>query len=52
MAYVRVRIPKYRVTKTGRIVKTGTITRYVHVKRKWSPNAQLRLHSERSGGVV
>lgn len=34
MAYVKVRIPKYRVTKTGRVVKTGTVTRHVHIRKK------------------
>jgi hypothetical protein len=32
MATVKVRIPKFRVTKSGRIVKTGTVTRHVHVR--------------------
>lgn len=34
MATVKVRIPKFRVTKNGRVVKTGTITRHVHVRVK------------------
>ena len=32
MATVKVQIPKFRVTKSGRIVKTGTVTRHVHVR--------------------
>lgn len=32
MATVKVCIPKLRVTKSGRVVKTGTITRHVHVR--------------------
>lgn len=32
MASIRVKIPTYRVTKTGRIVKTGTTTKVVKVK--------------------
>lgn len=32
MARVRIKIPTYRVTKTGRIVKTGTKTKSVKVK--------------------
>lgn len=34
MASIKVRIPKYRVTKSGRVVKTGTVTKHVHVKKK------------------
>lgn len=34
MAYVKIRIPKFRVTKTGRITKTGTVTRHIHIKKK------------------
>lgn len=34
MATVKVRIPKFRVTKSGRVVKTGTITRHVQVRVK------------------
>ena len=34
MAYVRVRIPRVRITRTGRIVKTGTVTRCVRVRKK------------------
>lgn len=34
MSTVKVRIPKFRVTKSGRVVKTGTVTRHVRVKRK------------------
>lgn len=29
---VQIRIPKYRVTRTGRIVKTGTTVKTVRVK--------------------
>ena len=32
MAYVRIKIPTYRVTQTGRIVKTGTKTKTIKVK--------------------
>lgn len=31
---VIVRIPRYKVTRTGRIVKTGTTTRHVHIKKR------------------
>lgn len=31
---VKVRVPKFRVTKSGSIVKTGTVTRHVHVRVK------------------
>ncbi len=31
---VAVRIPRYKVTRTGRIVKTGTTIRHVHIKKK------------------
>lgn len=34
MATVKVRIPKFRVTKSGRIVKIGTVTRHVRVRVK------------------
>ena len=34
MAYVKVRIPKIRITKTGRIIRTGTVTRNVRIKKK------------------
>ncbi len=34
MATVKVRIPKFRVTKSGRVVKTGTVTKNVHVRVK------------------
>lgn len=32
MATVKIKIPTYRITKTGRIVKTGTKTKTVRVK--------------------
>lgn len=32
MATVKIKIPTYRVTKTGRIVKTGSKTKTVRVK--------------------
>lgn len=32
MASITIRLPKYRVTKTGRIVKTGTTIKHVRVK--------------------
>lgn len=41
---VTVRIPRYKVTRTGRVIKTGTTTRHVHIRKKWSLNGQLRLH--------
>lgn len=31
---VTVRIPRYKVTRTGRIVKTGTTVRRVHIRKK------------------
>lgn len=31
---VTVRIPRYKVTRTGRVVKTGTIIRHVRIKKK------------------
>lgn len=31
---VTVRIPRYKVTRAGRIVKTGTTTRHVHIRKK------------------
>ena len=31
---VTVRIPRYKVTRTGRIDKTGTTTRHVHIRKK------------------
>lgn len=31
---ITVKVPRYRVTKTGRIRKTGTVTKHVHVKTK------------------
>lgn len=34
MSTVKVRIPKFRVTKNGRVVKTGTVTRHVRVRVK------------------
>ena len=34
MSTVKVRVPKFRVTKSGRVVKTGTVTRHVHVRVK------------------
>ena len=34
MKTIAVRIPRYRVTRTGRIVKTGTITRHVRIRKK------------------
>lgn len=34
MSTVKARIPKFRVTKSGRIVKTGTVTRHVRVRVK------------------
>lgn len=34
MTMVKVRVPKLRVTKTGRVVRTGTVTRHVHVRVK------------------
>ena len=34
MAYVKVRIPKILITKTGHIVRTGMVTRNVHIKKK------------------
>lgn len=33
MAYITTRIPRFRVTKSGRAVKTGTIPRRVHIKK-------------------
>ena len=32
MAYATIKVPKYKVTKTGRIVKTGTTTKRVRIK--------------------
>lgn len=34
MATVKVRIPKFRVTKSGRVVKTGTVTRHIPIQVK------------------
>ena len=34
MKTITVRIPRYRVTRTGRVVKTGTTTRHVRIRRK------------------
>ena len=34
MSTVKVRVPKFRITKSGRVVKTGTVTRHVHVRVK------------------
>lgn len=34
MSTIKVRVPKFRVTKSGRVVKTGTVTRHVHVRVK------------------
>lgn len=34
MSTIKVRVPKFRVTKGGRVVKTGTVTRHVHVRVK------------------
>lgn len=34
MTMIKVRVPKFRVTKSGRVVKTGTVTRHVHVRVK------------------
>ena len=31
MAYITIRVPKYRVTKTGRITKIGTTIKRVRV---------------------
>lgn len=31
---VTVRIPRYKVTRTGRVVKTDTIIRHVRIKKK------------------
>ncbi len=31
MAYITIRVPKYRVTKTGRIIKIGTTIKRVRV---------------------
>lgn len=31
---VTVRIPRYKVTRTGRVIKTGTTTRHVHIRKK------------------
>lgn len=32
--YVTITIPKYRVTKTGRLIKVGSTTKKVHVKNR------------------
>lgn len=34
MKTVVVRIPRYKVTRTGRVVKTGTTIRRVHIKKR------------------
>lgn len=34
MKTVVVRIPRYKVTRTGRVVKTGTTIRHVHIKKR------------------
>lgn len=34
MKTITVRIPRYKVTRTGRVVKTGTTTRHVRIRRK------------------
>lgn len=31
---ITVKVPRFRVTSTGRVVKTGTVTKHVHVKTK------------------
>lgn len=31
---ITIRVPRYKVTHTGRIIKTGTTTRHVRIKRK------------------
>lgn len=32
MATIKIKIPTYRITKTGRIVKTGTKTKTIRAK--------------------
>lgn len=34
MKTITVRIPRYEVTRTGRVVKIGTTTRHVRIRRK------------------
>lgn len=34
MSTVKIRVPKFRVTKSGHIVKTGAVARHVHVRAK------------------
>lgn len=34
MKTVTVRVPRYKVTKTGRVVKTGTTVRHVCIRTK------------------
>lgn len=31
---VTVRIPRYKVIRTGRVIKTGTIIRHVYIRKK------------------
>lgn len=31
---VTVRISRYKVTRTGRVIKTGTTTHHVHIRKK------------------
>lgn len=34
MKTVTVRVPRYKVTKTGRVVKTGATVRHVRIKTR------------------